>query len=142
MNLKYSQELNLFLAQYLYCFVTSNSLYFARMNNLFSKIKRYIGVVILTVFVFSFLHSEVGFLNHDNDNHSSHDHCTIVNGSTIPTTKTNSSSLNKLKIHFVFIPKIIEEEDQNALTFFTFIDTPHFAKKTNKVYLLNSIFLI
>lgn len=120
----------------------SNSLYFGRMNNVFSKIKRSIGVLILAVFVFSFLHSELGFLNHDDDNHSSHDHCTIVNGSTIPTTKTNSSSLNKLKIHFVFIPKIIEEEDQNALTFFTFIDTPHFAKKTNKVYLLNSIFLI
>jgi hypothetical protein len=112
------------------------------MYNTFSKIKGSIGVVILAVFVFSFLHSEVGFLNHDDDNHSSHDHCTIVNGSTIPTTKTNSSSLNKLKIDFVFIPKIIEEEDQNALTFFTLIDNPHFAKKTNKVYLQNRIFLI
>ena len=88
------------------------------MNNLFSKIKRSIGVVILTVFVFSFLHSEVGFLNHDNDNHSSHDHCTIVNGSTTPTSKTNSSNLIKLKADFVFIPKIVEEDNQSALTFF------------------------
>ena len=112
------------------------------MNKAFSKIKRSIGIVILAVFVFSFLHSEIGFLNHDDDNHSSHDHCTIVNGSTIPTTKTNSFSLNKLKIDFVFIPKIIEEEDQNASTFFSETDNPHYTKKTNKVYLHNNIFLI
>ena len=119
-----------------------NSLYFARMNNLFSKIKRQIGVVILTVFVFSFLHSEVGFLNHDNDNHSSHDHCTIVNGSTTPTSKTNSSNLIKLKADFVFIPKIVEEENQSALTFFLETDNAHFTNKTNKVYLDNNTFLI
>ena len=80
------------------------------MNSIFNKIKRLIGVIILSVFVFSFLHSEVGFLNHDDDNHSSHDHCTIVNGSTTPTTKTNSSNLTSLKADFIFIPKIIEEE--------------------------------
>lgn len=112
------------------------------MNSIFNKIKRLIGVIILSVFVFSFLHSEVGFLNHDDDSHSSHDHCTIVNGSTTPTTKTNSSNLTSLKADFIFIPKIIEEEDQNALAFFTVIDNPHFAKKTNKVYLQNRIFLI
>ena len=123
-------------------FANSNSLYFGHMNKAFSKIKRSIGIVILAVFVFSFLHSEIGFLNHDNDNHSSHDHCTLVNGSTIPTTKTNSSSLNKLKIDFVFIPKIIEEEDQNASTFFSETDNPHYTKKTNKVYLHINIFLI
>jgi hypothetical protein len=124
------------------CLASINSLYFERMNHTFSKIKRSIGVVILAVFVFSFLHSEVGFLNHDDDNHSSHDHCTIVNGSTTPTTKTNSSNLIKLKADFVFIPKIIEEEDQNTLVFFTLIDNPHYSNKTNKVYLQNRIFLI
>ena len=112
------------------------------MNRAIQKIKRVIGLAILTVFVFSFLHSELGFLNHEEDNHSSHDHCTIVNGSTIPTTKTNSSNLIKLKIDFVFIPKIIEEEAQNATAFLTGIDNPHFAIKTNKVYLQNRIFLI
>lgn len=140
--MNYFNELDSFLYPYLYCFVTSNSLYFAHMNNLFSKIKRSIGVVILTVFVFSFLHSEVGFLNHDNDNHSSHDHCTIVNGSTTPTSKTNSSNLIKLKADFVFIPKIVEEENQSALTFFLETDNPHFTNKTNKVYLDNNTFLI
>ena len=112
------------------------------MNRTIQKIKRVIGIAILTVFVFSFLHSELGFLNHDNDDHSSHDHCTIVNGSTTPTTKTNPSNLTNLKADFIFIPKIIEEEDQNALAFFTVIDNPNFAKKTNKVYLQNRIFLI
>ena len=112
------------------------------MNRTIQKIKRVIGIAILTVFVFSFLHSELGFLNHDDDNHSSHDHCTIVNGSTIPTTKTNTASLTKLKIDFVFIPKIIKEEDQNALAFFTEIDNPHFTNITNKVYQDNNTFLI
>lgn len=112
------------------------------MNYTFSKIKRSIGVMILTVFVFSFLHSELGFLNHDDDNHSSHDHCTIVNGSTTTTSRNNSSDLTKLKVDFVFIPKLIEEEDHNTLTSFSDTDNPHFTNKTNKVYLDNNTFLI
>ena len=106
------------------------------------KYRRVIGIAILAVFVFSFLHSEVGFLNHDDDNHSSHDHCNIVNGSTTPTSKTNTSNIIKLKADFVFIPKIIEEENQRALTFFLETDNPHFTNKTNKVYLDNNTFLI
>jgi len=112
------------------------------MNNAFSKMKRSIGIIILTVFVFSFLHSEVGFLNHDDNNHSFHDHCTIVKGSTTPNTRTSTTDLTKLKVDLVFIPKINKEEDQNALAFFSKTDNPHFAKKTNKVYLQNQIFLI
>ena len=112
------------------------------MNRTIQKIKRVIGIAVLTVFVFSFLHSELGFLNHDDDNHSSHDHCNIVNGSTTPTSKTNSSNLIKLKADFVFIPKIVEEENQSALTFFLATDNPHFTNKTNKVYLDNNTFLI
>jgi hypothetical protein len=80
------------------------------MNRTIHKIKRLIGIAILTVFVFSFLHSELGLLDHDDDNHSSHDHCTIVNGSTTPTSKTNTSELTKLKVQFVFIPKIVEKK--------------------------------
>ncbi|MBK7227406.1 MAG: hypothetical protein IPH97_00710 [Ignavibacteriales bacterium] len=112
------------------------------MNRTIQKIKRVIGIAVLTVFVFSFLHSELGFLNHDDDNHSSHDHCTIVNGSTTPTSKTNTSELTKLKIQFVFIPKIVEVENQRALRFFLETDNPHFTNKTNKVYLDNNTFLI
>ena len=67
------------------------------MNRTIHKIKRVIGIAILTVFVFSFLHSELGFLNHDDDNHSSHDHCTIVNGSTTPTIKNKYIRINKTK---------------------------------------------
>jgi len=104
--------------------------------------RRFIGALILGVFVFSFLHSELGFLNHDDDNHSSHDHCTIVNGSTTPTTRTNASDLTKLIVDFVFIPKIIGEEDQNTLTYFSETDNPHYSNKTNKVYLDNNTFLI
>lgn len=124
------------------CFANINSLYFECMNNTQRKIKRIVGISILAVFIFSFLHSELGFLNHDDDNHSSHDHCTIVNGSTIPTTKTNTSELTKVKSVIVIIPKFIEEEDPNASSFFSETDNPHYTKKTNKVYLHNNIFLI
>ena len=119
-----------------------NSLYLKHMNRTIQNIKRVIGIVVLTVFVFSFLHSELGFLNHEDDNHSSHDHCTIVNGSTTPTSKTSTTELTKLKIQFVFIPKIIEEENQRVLSFFLETDNPHFTNKTNKVYLDNNTFLI
>ncbi len=112
------------------------------MNIKNHKIKRVIGIAILTVFVFSFLHSELGFLNHEDENHSTHDHCTIVNGSTTPTSKTNTTELTKLKVQFVFIPKIIEEENQRALSFFLETDNPHFTNKSNKVYLDNNTFLI
>jgi hypothetical protein len=112
------------------------------MSNTLRKIKRIVGISILAVFIFSFLHSELGFLNHDDDNHSSHDHCTIVNGSTIPTTKTNTNELTKVKSVIVIIPKFIEEEDPNASSFFSETDNPHYTKKTNKVYLRNNIFLI
>ncbi len=122
--------------------MTANSISFKCMNNRFNKIKRSIGVVVLAVFVFSFLHSELGFLNHEDENHSTHDHCTIVNGSTTPTSKTNTTELTKLKVQFVFIPKIIEEENQRALSFFLETDNPHFTNKTNKVYLDNNTFLI
>lgn len=108
----------------------------------FRKIKRFIGALILGVFVLSFLHCELGFLGDNDYNHYSHDHCTIVKGSTIPTNKTNTSDLIKLKADFVFIPKINEEEDQNALTFYSKTDNPHYTNKTNKVYLDNNTFLI
>ncbi len=112
------------------------------MNRKILKIKRFIGIAVLTVFVFSFLHSELGLLNHEDENHSTHDHCTIVNGSTTPTSKTNTTELTKLKVQFVFIPKIIEEENQRVLSFFLETDNPHFTNKTNKVYLDNNTFLI
>ena len=112
------------------------------MNRTIQKIKRVIGIAVLTVFVFSFLHSELGFLNHDDDNHSSHDHCTIVNGRTTPPSKTHTSELTKLTIQFVFIPKLVEVENQRALRFFLETDTHHFTNKTNKVKLDNNTFLI
>ena len=43
------------------------------MNRKIHKIKTLIGIAILTVFVFSFLHSELGFLNHEDENHDAED---------------------------------------------------------------------
>ncbi|HMN49555.1 MAG TPA: hypothetical protein PKD67_10485 [Ignavibacteriaceae bacterium] len=107
-----------------------------------SKIKIFIATLILGVFVLSFLHCELGFLSNNDYNHSFHDHCTIVKGSTVPTEKTNNNDLTKLKAVTVFIPNNIQEEGQNTLAFYSETDNPHYTEKTNKVYLHNSIFLI
>jgi hypothetical protein len=112
------------------------------MNNKLRKIKRIVGVSILSVFIFSFLHSELGLLNHNDDNHSSHDHCTIVNGSTTPANKTNMRDLIKVKWVIIIIPKIIEEEYPPSSAFYSETDNPYNTKKTNKVYLRNNFFLI
>lgn len=101
-----------------------------------------IAVIILMIIAFAFIHSEFNMFNFDEDNHGTHDYCTIVNGSTIPTTKTNTSDLTKVKSVIVIISKFIEVEDPNSSTFFSETDNPHYTKKTNKVYLDNNTFLI
>ncbi len=119
-----------------------NSLYLIFMKAILNKTTRVVGIAILTVFVFLFLHSELDLLNHEGENHSTHDHCTIVNGSTTPTSKPNTSELTKLKVQFVFTLKLIEEENHSSSTYFLETDNPHFTNKTNKVYLTNNTFLI
>jgi hypothetical protein len=112
------------------------------MNDVFLKINRSVGILILGVFVFTFLHSEVGFLEHNDNNHSSHDHCTIVNGSTTANNETYHSDLTKLKANLGFNARYIIQEDQKALAFYSGYYNPHYLQKSNKVYLHNTSFLI
>jgi len=112
------------------------------MNNSLSKIKKLTATLILGVFVLSFLHCELGFLGDNDYNHSFHDHCTIVKGSTTPNNRTNNNDLSKQIAIIIFIPKIIEAEGQNTLAFYSETDNPHYTEKTNKVYLDNNTFLI
>ena len=37
-----------------------------------------IALTLLGAIVFTFLHSELGFLDYDGDNHGAHDYCEIV----------------------------------------------------------------
>ncbi len=54
-----------------------------------------IAVIIVTVFVFTFLHSEFGFLTPQHHTHQSHDYCDLINGATIQIQKTLSISFVK-----------------------------------------------
>jgi len=54
---------------------------------IFYKIRRYsfyIPTLIIAIFLFSFVHSELGLFNYDHGDHSEHDHCEIVKASNIP----------------------------------------------------------
>ncbi len=47
------------------------------------NIIRFVAVIFLGAFLFSFLHSELDFLNYDGDEHSAHDICEIVKNSEL-----------------------------------------------------------
>ena len=57
------------------------------MKKVFLKTKIIVVIWILSALLFSFLHSELGFLSHNENNHSEHDFCNLVDDSTPPTIK-------------------------------------------------------
>lgn len=50
----------------------------------FRRLFAYIPAVIVAIFLFSFVHSELGLFNYDHGDHSEHDHCEIVQTTNIP----------------------------------------------------------
>jgi hypothetical protein len=50
----------------------------------FRRLSAYIPAVIVAIFLFSFVHSELGLFNYDHGDHSEHDHCEIVQTTNIP----------------------------------------------------------
>lgn len=54
-----------------------------------------IAGIILTVFIFTFMHSEFGFLTPENHTHQTHDFCQLVNGTTNQIQKTVNTILYK-----------------------------------------------
>ncbi|MBK6680205.1 MAG: hypothetical protein KBF60_08030 [Ignavibacteriaceae bacterium] len=51
----------------------------------FRRLFAYIPAVIVAIFLFSFVHSELGLFNYDHGDHSEHDHCEIVQTTNIPS---------------------------------------------------------
>jgi hypothetical protein len=51
----------------------------------FRRLSAYIPAVIVAIFLFSFVHSELGLFNYDHGDHSEHDHCEIVQTTNIPS---------------------------------------------------------
>lgn len=54
-----------------------------------------IAGIILAVFIFTFMHSEFGFLTPENHTHNTHDFCQLVNDTTNQIQKTVNTTLYK-----------------------------------------------
>ncbi|MEW6195599.1 MAG: hypothetical protein AB1521_10635 [Bacteroidota bacterium] len=108
-----------------------------------NKTTKIIAAIILTVIVFTFLHSEAGLLNYDGDNHGAHDYCEIVKTAATKITKDISKSVVSLKVDKSICFHCIDETKQSTKAF-TILDSEHFhtPQKTTEVYLFNRTFLI
>ncbi len=113
------------------------------MKNIFrNSAKRIIALLILGFFVFSFLHSELGLLDYDSDNHGAHDYCEIVKN-TRTHSKILQEELPKLELNKDICFHCFEEiEAQTAQTSFEIMDHHLNAKPFTKLYLFNRTFLI
>lgn len=101
-----------------------------------------ISLTLLGFFIFSFLHSELGFLDYDGDNHGTHDYCEIVKN-----TNTHSNILKdelpKLEPNKDICIHCFEEiEAQETQTSFEITDHHFTTKPFPDLYLLNRTFLI
>ena len=107
-----------------------------------NSVKKAIALVLLGLFVFSFLHSELGFLDFDGDNHGAHDYCQIVKN-TNTHSKVIREDLPKLELNKDICIHCFEEiEAQEAQTSFERIDHHLKAKPSTDLYLFNNTFLI
>ena len=107
-----------------------------------NSVKRTIALLFLGVFVFSFLHSELGFLDFDGDNHGAHDYCQIVKNTNTHTQMIREIQ-PKLELNKDICIHCFEEVEKQA-TEVSFERTDHHlkAKPSSDLYLVNNTFLI
>ena len=113
------------------------------MNELFrNSAKRLIALLLLGFFIFSFLHSELGLLDHDNDNKACVDYCEIIKNAN---THSNilKDELPKLELNKDICIHCLEEiKAQIVQTSFEITDHHQKTKLFPDLYLLNRTFLI
>lgn len=112
-------------------------------KNMSKNTSKIISAFLLISLAFVFLHSEVGLLDVDGSNHSSHDYCEILQTAVIKITSSDPSSSNKLQVEKT--TSIIYVSKTNLYTkTFSVLDLKQFytPQKTTEVYLLNQSFLI
>ncbi len=104
--------------------------------------KQITALILLGFFVFSFLHSELGFLDFDGDNHGAHDHCQIVKN-TIPHSKILREDQPKLELNKSICIHCYEEiKAHETQTKFEKTDHTLKEKPFTDLYLFNNTFLI
>ena len=107
-----------------------------------NSIKRTIALFFLGFFVFSFLHSELGFLNFDGDNHGAHDYCQIVKN-TNTHSKILQEDLPKLELNKDICIHCIDDVKGDAvITSLAISDEHQIFKQSTEVYIFNNTFLI
>jgi hypothetical protein len=113
------------------------------MKDLFSKnTRRTITLILLGFFVFSFLHSELGFINCDTNNHGTHDYCQIVKY-TDAQSKILPNTLPRLERNKDLCVHCFKEVEVNVTkTYFERTDHHLKAKASTDLYLFNNTFLI
>ena len=107
-----------------------------------NKITKNIAVIILSVIVFVFLHSEFGLFDFDGNNHSKHDYCEIIKN-TSNHTKTLRDELSNLRVEKVFcVPVYDDIESRISQNCFKIIDFHKTLEQNEEIYLLNRSLLI
>lgn len=100
------------------------------------------ALLFLGAFVFSFLHSELGLLDFDGNNHGAHDYCQIVKN-TNPHTKILREDLPKLELNKdICIHCIDDVKGDDVITSLAITNEHQIFKQSTKVYLFNRTFLI
>ena len=113
------------------------------MKNIFRhSAKRIIALLLLGFIVFSFLHSELGLLDFDSDNHGTHDYCQIIKN-TNTHSKILPNTLPKLELNKDLCVHCFEKTvSQATKTSFEITDHHLKAKPSTDLYLFNNTFLI
>ncbi len=113
------------------------------MKNFFrNSAKKTMALLFLGAFIFSFLHSELGLLDFDGDNHGAHDYCQIVKN-TNAHSKILRENLPKLELNkYICIHCFEEIEAQETQTSFERIDHHLKTLSSADLYLFNKTFLI
>jgi len=113
------------------------------MNELFrNSVKRIIALLLLGFFIFSFLHSELGFFDYDGDSHGTHDHCEIVKNS-IPHANILRIEFSKINLNKDICLHCLEEIKAHIVqTSFELSDHHQKTKLFPDLYLFNRTFLI
>ena len=125
------------------CYNDKKTISLQEMNELFrNSVKRIIALLLLGFFIFSFLHSELGFLDYDGDDHGEHDYCQIVKN-TNTHSKILREDLPKLEFNKDICIHCFEEiEAQETQPSFEKTDHHLKAKPSTDLYLFNNTFLI
>lgn len=107
-----------------------------------NSLVRLIALILYGAIVFTFLHSELGFLDYDGHNHGTHDYCEIVKNINTQI-KTVRDELTKQEPTKILCPHCFHAEEiiiSNVI--YDKTDRHPILKRLTKTYLLNQTFLI